>query len=241
MFKLLIADKSEAFCQALAEQMRGSYEVHTCKEGMRALEMVKKVEPDVLVLDLSLPGLDGIGVLRAIQNAGYHPMVLAVTYQVTNYILCALESLSVGYIVEKPCTVLNVAARLYEFAAFLNGLDFNAWDLRDEAYTVLLSLGVSLSGKNFRCIHEALVYTTEYQNCFVTKELYPAIAARCGGSPKRVEKAIRDAIEKAWKNCDERIWQLYFAYGRDGTIPCPSNGEFLSRLAFYLRRRMMAG
>ena len=241
MYKLLIADKSEAYCQVLAEQMRGLYEVYTCKEGMRALEMVKKIEPDVLVLDLSLPGLDGIGVLRAIQNAGYNPMVLAVTYQLTNYIISSLESLSVSYIVQKPCTVLNIAARLYEFAALLRDMECKAWNVHDEAFTILLSLGVSLCGKNFRCIHEALVYTTEYQNCFVTKELYPAIAARCGGTPKRIEKAIRDAIEKAWKNRDERIWQLYFTYGRDGAIPCPTNGEFLSRLSFYLRRRMMAG
>lgn len=241
MYKLLIADKSEAFCRALAEQMRGLYEVYTCKDGMRAIEMVKKIEPEVLVLDLSLPGLDGIGVLRALQNSGHHPMVLAVTYQVTNYILSALESLSVSYIAQKPCTILNVAARLFEFHMHLSDSGFKTWNLRDEAYTILLSLGVSLCGKNFACIHEALVYTTEHQNSFVTKELYPAIAARCGGTPKRVEKAIRDAIEKAWKNRDDRVWQLYFTYGRDGTIPCPSNGEFLSRLAYYLHRRMMAG
>lgn len=241
MYKLLIADKSEAFCQALAEQMRGLYEVHTCKDGMRAVELVKKIEPDVLVLDLSLSGLDGIGVLHAIQNAGYHPMVLAITYQVTNYIISVLESLCVSHMVQKPCSVLNVAARLYEFNLYLGDSNLKTWNLRDEAYTILLSLGVSLCGKNFVCIHEALVYMTEYQNRFVTKELYPAIAARCGGTPKRVEKAIRDAIEKAWKNRDERVWQLYFTYGRDGTIPCPSNGEFLSRLAFYLHRRMMAG
>ena len=241
MYKLLIADKSEVFCHALEEQMHGLYEVHTCKDGMRALEMVKKIEPDVFVLELSLSGLDGIGVLHAIKNAGYHPMVLAATYQVTDYILYALENLSVNYIVEKPCTVLNVAARLYEFATLLSNADCRSWNLRDEAYTILLSLGISLCGKNFACIHEALVYATEHQNSFVTKELYPAVAARCGGTPKRVEKAIRDTIEKAWKNRDDRVWQLYFAYRNDGTIPCPTNGEFLSRLAFYLHRRMMAG
>ena len=241
MYKLLIADKSDVFCRTLAEQMRGLYEVRTCKEGMRTIETVKLFEPDVLVLDLTLPGLDGIGVLRTVRNAGYKPMVLAVTNQVTNYILSALEDLSVSYIIQKPCTVLNVAARLFEFAAFLGDTGLDSWNLRDEALTTLLSLGVSLCGKNFSCIHEALVYMTEHQNGFVTKELYPAVAARCGGTPKRIEKAIRDAIEKAWKNRDERVWQMYFTYGRDGMIPCPANGEFLSRLAHYLHRRMMAG
>lgn len=240
MYKLLIADKSEAFCQALAEQMRGLYEVYTCKEGLRAVDMVKRIEPDVLVLDLSLPGLDGIGVLRAIQSAGYSPMVLAVTCQATDYIFSTLESLRVSHIVRKPCTILNVAARLYEMTVYLRDSDLKSWDLRDEAFHMLLSLGVSLSGRNFACIHEALVYMTENENPFVTKELYPAVAVRCGGTPERVEKAIRNAVEKAWKNCDERVWQLYFTRGRDGTIPCPANGEFLSRLAYYLRRRMMA-
>ena len=207
---------------------------------MRAMDLVKEVNPDVLVIDLSLSGMDGIGVLRAIRTAGYHPLTLALTYHTTDYVLGAMENLSVDCVFRKTCSVLNVAARLYEFVATLNGQSVQPWSLRDEAFNMLLSLGVSLSGKNFACIHEALVYMTEHQNSFVTKELYPTVAARCGGTPKRVEKAIRDAVEKAWKNRDERVWQLYFTYGRDGTILCPSNGEFLSRLSHYLQRNVIA-
>ena len=241
MLKLLIADRSKIFAQAISEQVNGLYEVHTCIDGMRAIELVKQINPDVVVLDLTLSGLDGIGVLRTIHSAGYCPMVLAVTYHLTDYVESALAGLSVSHIMLKPCTVFNIAARLYEFAATLKDRQPVSADVRDEALQLLMSLGVSLCGKNFSCIHEALVYMTEYENRFVTKELYPAIAAKCGGSAKRVEKARRDAVDKAWDNRDERMWQMYFTYGKDGTIPCPSNGEFLVRLSHYLRHQSKVG
>jgi len=237
VYKLLIADKSEDFCHALEEQMHCLDEVHTCKYGMRALEMVKKIEPDVFVLELSLSGLDGIGVLHAIKNAGYHPMVLAATYQVTDYILYALENLSVNYIVEKPCTVLNVAARLYEFATLLSNADCRSWNLRDEAYTILLSLGISLCGKNFACIHEALVYATEHQNSFVTKELYPAVGKTVDCNWKQVERDIRTSIESAWATRDVAIWQEYFP-NRVGQKGKPTNSVFISTLGQHLNKRI---
>ena len=241
MHKLLIVDKSHAFCQLLEEQMCKLYEVHSCSEGVRAVELVKQLNPDVLVVDLCIPGLDGIGVLQAIRNAGYRPMVLALSNYFSDYTLSMLETLSVSFIAQKPCTVLNVAARLYEFQAFLNDPKMKTWQVQDEACDLLLSLGISMCGKNFSCIHSALVYLTENENRFFTKELYPEIALRCGGSANRVEKAIRDAVVKAWRNRDDRIWQLFFTYGNDGQIPCPSNSEFLSRLANYLGRKMRAG
>ena len=60
MQKVLIADGSEEFRQALADALRGIYHIRTSREGNEALALVMDYEPDILVLDLMLPGLDGL-------------------------------------------------------------------------------------------------------------------------------------------------------------------------------------
>lgn len=66
----------------------------------------------------------------------------------------------------------------------------------------------------------------------VTKELYPAVAAKYGRQVTRgkVEKGIRDAIDHAWRACDEETWKMFFPAPGD-LWARPSNSEFIARLA----------
>jgi hypothetical protein len=60
------------------------------------------------------------------------------------------------------------------------------------------------------------------------KELYPAIISIWGrGDPATLERAIRCAIEAAWKNRNETIWAEYFP----DCAKCPNNKKFIARLA----------
>ena len=72
--KLLLVDDEENFVNTLAERMNmrdmGSEVAH---DGETALEMVKGETPDVMVLDLRMPGIDGVEVLRKVKKA--HPQV----------------------------------------------------------------------------------------------------------------------------------------------------------------------
>ena len=61
----------------------------------------------------------------------------------------------------------------------------------------------------------------------------------CKGT--HVERSIRSAIDTAWKQRDDRVWQRYFRVGSDGVIPRPSNAAFISRLAAALRLNQDAG
>jgi hypothetical protein len=63
------------------------------------------------------------------------------------------------------------------------------------------------------------------------------VAAQCGGTATQVEKAIRDSVESAMKNHDPRIWRMYFAAGRNGSVKKPSNAEFISGIAFCIMDR----
>ena len=78
---------------------------------------------------------------------------------------------------------------------------------------------------------EAILILAQDPEQTVTKELYPAVAARCGCASINVERAIRSAIESAWKKRDERVWQQYFPPAGDGACRRPTNAEFLNRIA----------
>ena len=69
MQKILIADGAEEFPMALAEMLRGEHHIRITAEGNQTLEVLRTYQPDVLVLDLMLPGLDGISLLQAVETA----------------------------------------------------------------------------------------------------------------------------------------------------------------------------
>ena len=76
------------------------------------------------------------------------------------------------------------------------------------------------------------VVTIEMMNGDVIKaELYPEVAARCNGTPSQVERSIRSAIATAWKNRDETLWRRYFMPDKEGTVPKPTNADFITRVA----------
>ena len=70
----------------------------------------------------------------------------------------------------------------------------------------------------------------------LTKELYPAIASQTGSPDGRtVEHSIRKAIAAAWARKDPAVWAKYFPPNSDGAIPCPTNKEFICRMAELLK------
>ena len=63
----------------------------------------------------------------------------------------------------------------------------------------------------------------------LAKGVYMAVGLMAGteAGEDQVEQAIRSAIKTAWKDRDERIWEVYFPAGKPGRTQCPSNKEFL--------------
>ena len=105
MLKLLIAEGSEEFRQALAEKLMGAYLIRVCVEGKDALETMRSFRPDLMVLDLMLPGLDGVSLLQRASDEEDPPTVLSVSCFFNDYILEALTRLNVGYVMKKPCDI----------------------------------------------------------------------------------------------------------------------------------------
>lgn len=231
MRKLLIADASDEFRSELAETLRAAYVVHECREGHQALQMLHSLKPDILVLDLMLPGLDGISLLQEAAEADLQPMVLATTRFVNDYVLDAAERLGVGYVMVKPCEVRATVSRIADLTQRLKAPSVSRPDSRTLVSNVLLSLSVPTKLKGYACLREAILEAMRDPTQQLTKELYPKVGERCDGNGVQVERAIRSAIKAAWNRREERIWRLYFRPNMEGVLERPTNAAFILCLA----------
>lgn len=236
MLKLLIADTGEEFRQSLADQVRGAYRIRVCQEGNQTLETLLSFKPDLLVLDMMLPGLDGVSILEAIHRCGLHPTVLAMTKWPTDYMIQAASRYGVGYMMVKPCDVKATAARLQDLAEQLDLAEMARPDSRTIVSNILLSLGFSTKLRGYAYLREAILEMANNPGQSITKILYPAVGCICGADKIQVERSIRTAISKAWEKRDEAVWRLYFPVESDGKVVRPTNAVLITTIADRLNR-----
>lgn len=238
--KLLIADSSEDFRAALTDTMRGAYQVRNSRDGLQTMELLRSFSPDVVVLDLMMPVLDGITLLQMAQEEGIRPLVLATTRFTNDYVLQAVERLGVAYLMVKPCDIRAVSARVTDLSSQLKAPALSRPDARTAVSNMLLNLGVPTKLRGYSCLREAVLVMSRDMAQSVTKELYPAVANLTEGTCAQVERSIRCAIAAAWNSRDEQIWRMYFPPGPDGKIKRPTNAAFITRLADMLQLDAMA-
>ena len=236
--KLLIADGTEDFRQALHDTLRGAYRVRTCQDGKTAIQLLHSFRPEILVLDLMLPELDGISLLHAACAEDLRPMVLATTRFVNDYVLESVTALGVGYLMLKPCDIHATVARIRDLHQHLSPPVLSEADPRAQISNLLLSLGIPTKLRGYAYLREAILLMARRPGQSITKELYPDVGLACSTTAVHVERSIRSAIQIAWNHRDDRIWQLYFQAQADGSLPRPTNAAFISRLADTLELRL---
>lgn len=226
MRKLLIADCSEEYRTALAAALTGHYQVLCCRSGTEALEILIQEQPDIFILDLMLPELDGLTLLERISAKGICPIVLAATPIFSDYVFSCAQRLGIAYLVRKPCEIDAVVSRIQDLSLRLKA----SGPVLDPIFYVtshLLALGVSTKHDGFNYLREAILLMAKEPTQSVTKVLYPAVAHICGCNKDNVERCIRTALGSAWKRQDKLLWLKYFPNAEQ----CPSNSVFISRLA----------
>lgn len=228
MQKLLIADHSSVFASALEAALRDRFQIVTCTDGKAALALLHQYQPDILILNLMLPYMDGLTVL---QETDFHPpVILATTMHMSAYVEQAVTALGIDYTMIVPsveAVVLRLQDLLRLYASPPGCTDLHAKALH---HLRLLNFPVHLDGYRQLCL--ALPMFAQNPQQLLTKELYPAVARKCGCKDGRsVEHSIRKAIQAAWAQKDNAIWRKYFALGPRGCIACPTNKEFICRLA----------
>ncbi len=229
--KILIADPSGDFREALADALKDLHHVRTVSDGVQALQMLRSYQPDMLVLDLMMPGIDGITLLQRAAESGCKPMVLATTCYLSDYIISSVQQLGVGFIMIKPCLISAITARLSDLSQRLQQPVIPQPDPKAKVSSTLLRLGIPTKLRGYSYLRQAVLLMAKDPAQSVTKELYPAVAAQFGATAIQVERSIRSAVQAAWEHCDPQIWQLYFPAGETGLIPRPTNAGMISRLA----------
>ena len=226
--RLLIADASEDFCASLAHRLDQDFQIRYCCDGAEALQLLREFRPTLVILDLMLPGIDGISLISNPVFRELHPQVLATTRFFSNYILESVNRLEIGYLILKPCEFSAVAERLKEMAPRLQVSDTASADPQTLTAGMLQLLGVSPKLNGYTYLMAAIPLLASAPDQMITKELYPAVAECCSTAPSHVERSIRNAIDKARNQADPEIWQRFFP--GEG-VQKPSNSQFILRLA----------
>ena len=233
MKRLLIADSSEPFTAALVDAFSYEFETRVCEDGETTLELLLSFQPDLFIISLQLPYKDGLTVL---QEAAYHPpIILATTSYLSPYIEQTASALGVGYTMITP-SVNALRVRLMDMVYHEKTAHGNI-DLYAETTTHLHILNFLTHLDGYRQLCEAIPLYYSDPNQRLTKELYPAIAKICGSKDGRsVEHSIRKAIASAWKVRNHTVWAKYFPPDSSGKVSCPTNKEFISRIAELLNK-----
>ena len=226
MRKLLIADCSEDYRTALANALTGQYHILCCRTGTEALELLRRETPDIFVLDLMLPELDGLTLLERACSEGIRPMVLAATPILTGYVYSCAQRLGIEYLIRKPCEIDAIASRVKDLSQRLATLQPKS-DPAVSVTELLLSLGFSTKHNGFSYLREAILLIAKNPSQSITKVLYPAVAHIFGCQKENVERSIRTAVDSAWERGDRQLWNRYFP---DAAYR-PSNAVFISRIA----------
>ncbi len=233
--RLLIAEETEELREALADALRDTFCICTCGDGQEALERMRTFQPDMLVLDLMLPQLDGISLLDAAAAEGMHPIVLATTRFVSSYVMASVERLGVGYLMVRPCSLKALTARVADLSQRVGEPQIIPSGQEAFVSTQLLALGVPTKLNGYIYLREAVLEMCRDMSQSLTKELYPAVAKTCGCEWEHVERSIRSAIQAAWAYRDTPMWRAYFPPDSTGQVRRPTNGAFITRLADELR------
>jgi len=234
--KLLIADSSDAFANAVFEQLGRQFEIICCNDGREVLPLLFTFSPDLMLLDLMMPGYDGLTILEAAVAAGKRPVVLAVCRVFGMFVQNSLDRLGICYAMQKPCDINCVCNRILELA---NYQPQDVLPKVEEEYIVdsmLRTLGISNKHMGYRCLMEAVQIIAKDPDQLYTKELYPEVGRMLGCGWKQVERDIRTAIEAAWLERDEQLWAMIFPNYTDMPVK-PTNSAFISCLGRLLRNR----
>ena len=251
--RLLLADPGEDFRAMLADVINGEEDmqvVGSAGDGQEALALAASLHPDVLITDLVLTRLDGLGLLSALSEREDAPAALVLSGFFNDRVVSACSELGVYYFMPKPCDIPALLSRIRQAAADRSGAAAPAQgvtiapaarepSLEAAVTEIIHEIGVPAHIKGYQYLREAIILTVKDMDSInaVTKVLYPAVAKKFATTPSRVERAIRHAIEVAWDRGDLEVLQKYFGYTVSNIKGKPTNSECIAMIADSLTLR----
>ena len=242
---VILADQNEEYRTMLAEKLQntGEFEVvGQAGDGGEVLEQVERTDPDLLILELVLPGMDGLGVLRRLRQRGsQRPKVIATSIFCSQQAVAEAGMLGAVYFLAKPCDEESLIQHMRAAAAFDEEQEEeHIPGLESLVTSIIHEVGVPAHIKGYQYVREAIMIAVEDMDVInsVTKVLYPEVAARYATTPSRVERAIRHAIEVAWDRGDLEVLQKFFGYTVSNSKGKPTNSEFIAMISDRIRLQL---
>jgi len=234
---VLLVDANEEFRTMVRAEIERTGEfavVGSVGDGTEVVRLVQQQRPDLILLDLMLPGLDGMSVLRQLRGQEDElPKVIVLSAFCTDQIIGEAVALGASYFMPKPCEINTLLDRMGSAFSKPVTPEERAASLKNLVTEVIHEIGVPAHIKGYQYLREAIIIAVGDMDVInaVTKVLYPAVAKRFETTPSRVERAIRHAIEVAWDRGDLETLQKYFGYTVSNTKGKPTNSEFIAMIA----------
>ncbi|MCY6370303.1 sporulation transcription factor Spo0A [Clostridium ganghwense] len=257
---VVIADDNKEFCNILNDYLLNQRDIvvtGVAKDGIEALKLIQEKKPDLVVLDIIMPHLDGLGVLERLNTMNIDPMPRVIVLSAVGQDKITQRAITLGadYYVVKPFDMDVFTKRIRQM--FNNTISSDQvkktvslieteevkvrrsepLDLESEITNIIHEIGVPAHIKGYMYLREAIsmvVNDVELLSA-VTKELYPSIAKKYNTTASRVERAIRHAIEVAWSRGQVETINKIFGYTIHNGKGKPTNSEFIAMVADKLR------
>ena len=233
---VLLADANEEFrtlVRGIIDETEEFTVVGSVGDGAEALRLARQEAPDLLLMDVLLPGLDGFGVLKQLRELERPPKVILISAFCRDSVVSEAVELGASYFMFKPVERDALLDRMR--ALFSRDLpeERHPVELKNLVTSVIHEIGVPAHIKGYQYLREAIMIAVDDMDVInaVTKVLYPEVAKRFNTTPSRVERAIRHAIEVAWDRGDLETLQKYFGYTVSNAKGKPTNSEFIAMIA----------
>jgi two-component system response regulator (stage 0 sporulation protein A) len=244
--KILICDENEEERARLATGLikSGYRETEEARSSETALEMIKHSSYELVIVDLWLSGLDGIGLIRKIRSLPLNPRPSIILMSPVNKQAILLEAAESGadLCIPKP---YDISSLIFHIETLIKSKRHSPDVLRNNSHSdmeaqvtkIIHQIGVPAHIKGYQYLRTAILMTIEDSDVInsVTKILYPSVAKKYQTTTSRVERAIRHAIEVAWDRGDVDTLNSYFGYTIQNTRGKPTNSEFIAMIADNLR------
>ncbi len=261
---VLIADDNSEFANNLAgyvEQEDDMEVIGMARDGNEAFDMLCNIQPDIVLLDVIMPHLDGIGVLEKIAMTNLKKVPVCIMLSAVGQDKITQRALDLGaeYYIVKPFDIQLLLKRIKELKSYRPSqfknvtmmtreikapyIDIpqenkkNEENLEALVTNIIHEVGVPAHIKGYQYLREAIMLVVNDIDVInqITKQLYPEIAEKFHTTPSRVERAIRHAIEVAWGRGQQDAVESIFGYTVSAAKGKPTNSEFIAMIADKLR------
>ena len=256
--KIFVADDNYDFVSTLTTYLSKDEDLEiigTAKDGIEAVEKIPVLKPDVVLLDIIMLNLDGIGVLEKLRERN-EPLPICIMLSAVGQDKVTARAISLGaqYYIVKPFEMDMLVRRIKELTKVqapipVGYTNYNStqnyikvdskgeYNLEAMVTNIIHEVGVPAHIKGYQYLRDGIMMVVKDIEVInqITKQLYPDLAKKYKTTPSRVERAIRHAIEVAWGRGQLETVENIFGYTVNANKGKPTNSEFIAMIADKLR------